>query len=390
MFQRFRIVPFFATIALIFISITTPISSARAEITTPAEFAVIMDFETGAVLFEKNADAPMKPASMAKMMTIYLAFEQLKSGVLGLDDTFQVSTGAWKKGGSRTFLEPNSQVTVADLLRGVIVQSGNDAAIVIAESLSGSEDAFAEAMTDKAKTLGMHNTIFGNSTGWPDARTTTTARDLAILARALITEFPDYYPMFKEESFTYNNIKQGNRNPLIYGTNGADGLKTGHTEESGYGLVGTALRGEQRVILVVNGLDSSKTRARESKRLMDLAFRVFHRYELVEQGEVLGYGSVWMGRRGIVPLSVDADIVQVLSKASADTITRTTDWPSSISAPIEKGQTLGQLRLNIDGKISQFPLVAAEAVEALPYYRYPDAYLRYLIFGMESKAVNNE
>ena len=390
MFQRFRIVPFFATIALVFFSINAPISTSRAEITTLAEFAIIMDFETGAVLFEKNADAPMKPASMAKMMTIYMAFEDLKSGSLGLEDTFQVSIDAWKKGGSRTFLEPNSHVTVADLLRGVIVQSGNDAAIVIAESLNGSEDAFAEAMTDKAKELGMHNTVFGNSTGWPDARTTTTARDLAILARALITEFPDYYHMFKEESFTYNNIKQGNRNPLIYSTSGADGLKTGHTEESGYGLVGTALRGEQRVLLVVNGLDSSKTRARESKRLIDLAFRVFNRYELVQEGEILGYGSVWLGRRGIVPLTVGTDIVQVLTKASADKIGRTTDWPSSISAPIQKGQALGQLHLNVDGKTHRFPLVAAETVEALPYYRYPDAYLRYLIFGMESKAVGNE
>ena len=386
MFQPLRMMRFFTAIALVFFGIST----ARAEINTSAEFAIIMDFETGAVLFEKNADAPMKPASMAKMMTIYLAFEQLKSGVLGLEDTFPVSTEAWKKGGSRTFLEPNSRVRVADLLRGVIVQSGNDAAIVIAESLGGSEDAFADSMTAKAKELGMHNTIFGNSTGWPDARTTTTARDLAILARAIIAEFPEYYPMFKEENFTYNNIKQGNRNPLIYGTIGADGLKTGHTEESGYGLVGTALRGGQRVILVVNGLKSNQARSRESKRLIDLTFRVFDRYNLVKQGEILGYASVWMGRRGIVPLTVGADIVKILPKASADKITRTTDWLSSISAPIKKGQALGQLRIDIDGTISHFPLVAAEAVEALPYYRYPDAYLRYLIFGAESKAVDDE
>jgi D-alanyl-D-alanine carboxypeptidase (penicillin-binding protein 5/6) len=361
--------------------------SARAEIMSTSEYVMIMDFDNGDVLFEKNADAPMKPASMAKIMTVYLLFDRLKNGGLSMDDTFLVSEKAWKKGGSRTFLEPGSQVKVSDLLRGIIVQSGNDAAIVVAEGLAGSEDAFAERMTEKAAELGMSNTVFGNSTGWPDQVTTTTARDLAILARALITEFPEYYGIFKETGFTYNNITQGNRNPLIFGSDRADGLKTGHTEASGYGLVGSAMRDDQRMILVVNGLNSSKERKNESIRLMDLAFRMFTRYELVNQGDVLGYASVWMGERGIVPLTVSEDVIKVLSRTSADSVTTTTDWPSSVSAPIAKGQELGQISLNIDGKIYHYPLVAAEAVEDLAFYRYPGAYLHYLIFGMETKDV---
>jgi len=228
--------------------------SARAEIMSPSEYVMIMDFDNGDVLFEKNADEAMKPASMAKMMTVYLLLDRLKNGGLTMDDTFLVSEKAWKKGGSRTFLEPGSQVKVSDLLRGIIIQSGNDAAIVVAEGLAGSEEAFAERMTEKAAELGMSNTVFGNSTGWPDTVTTTTARDLAILARALISEFPEQYVIFKETGFTYNNITQSNRNPLIYSSEGADGLKTGHTEASGYGLVGSAIRGDQRMIIVVNGL----------------------------------------------------------------------------------------------------------------------------------------
>ena len=361
---------------------------ARAEIVSPSEYVMIMDFDNGDVLFEKNADEAMKPASMAKIMTVYLLLDRLKNGGLTMDDTFLVSEKAWKKGGSRTFLEPGSQVKVGDLLRGIIVQSGNDAAIVVAEGLAGSEEAFAERMTEKAKELGMSNTVFGNSTGWPDEITTTTARDLAILARALITDFPEYYGIFKETGFTYNNITQSNRNPLVFGSEGADGLKTGHTEASGYGLVGSAKRGEQRMILVVNGLNSSKERKNESIRLMDLAFRMFTRYELVNQGDVLGYASVWMGERGVVPLTVSDDISKVLSKASADTVTTQTDWPSSVSAPIAKGQELGQVTLNIDGKMYHYPLVAAESVEDLAFYRYPGAYLHYLIFGMETKAVS--
>ncbi|MGB2167113.1 MAG: D-alanyl-D-alanine carboxypeptidase family protein, partial [Candidatus Puniceispirillales bacterium] len=363
--------------------------NAHADIMTSSEYVMIMDYDTGDVLFEKNADQPMKPASMAKIMTVYILFEYLKDNDLTMNDEFIVSEKAWKKGGSRTFLEPGSKVKIADLLRGIIVQSGNDAAIVVAEGLAGTEDAFAQIMTEKAAELGMENTVFGNSTGWPDDVTTTTARDLAILGRSIISEFPEYYPMFAESSFTYNKITQPNRNPLIYGVAGADGLKTGHTEESGYGLVGSALRGDQRVVMVLNGMSSIKERKNEGIRLMDLTFRSFKKETLIKQGDILGYSSVWMGQRGVVPLTVGADISKVMDKETAESVTQTMDWPSYISAPITKGQELGRLTLNISGKDYHYPLVAAEDVIDLSFYRYPGAYIHYLIFGLETKSVKN-
>lgn len=364
--------------------------NAHADIMTSSEYVMIMDYDTGDVLFEKNADQPMKPASMAKIMTVYILFEYLKDNDLTMNDEFIVSEKAWKKGGSRTFLELGSKVKIADLLRGIIVQSGNDAAIVVAEGLAGTEDAFAQIMTEKAAELGMENTVFGNSTGWPDDVTTTTARDLAILGRSIISEFPEYYPMFAESSFTYNKITQPNRNPLIYGVAGADGLKTGHTEESGYGLVGSALRGDQRVVMVLNGMSSIKERKNEGIRLMDLTFRSFKKETLIKQGDILGYSSVWMGQRGVVPLTVGADISKVMDKETAESVTQTMDWPSYISAPITKGQELGRLTLNISGKDYHYPLVAAEDVIDLSFYRYPGAYIHYLIFGLETKSVKND
>lgn len=379
----------FSALAISIAVLLTSIN-AHADIMTSSEYVMIMDYDTGDVLFEKNADQPMKPASMAKIMTVYILFEYLKDNDLTMNDEFIVSEKAWKKGGSRTFLEPGSKVKIADLLRGIIVQSGNDAAIVVAEGLAGTEDAFAQIMTEKAAELGMENTVFGNSTGWPDDVTTTTARDLAILGRSIISEFPEYYPMFAESSFTYNKITQPNRNPLIYGVAGADGLKTGHTEESGYGLVGSALRGDQRVVMVLNGMSSIKERKNEGIRLMDLTFRSFKKETLIKQGDILGYSSVWMGQRGVVPLTVGADISKVMDKETAESVTQTMDWPSYISAPITKGQELGRLTLNISGKDYHYPLVAAEDVIDLSFYRYPGAYIHYLIFGLETKSVKND
>ena len=372
------------------IAIMLPSIFARADIMTSSEYVMIMDYDTGDVLYEKNADQPMKPASMAKIMTVYILMEHLKRNDLTMSDAFIVSEKAWKKGGSRTFLEPGSKVKIADLLRGIIVQSGNDAAIVVAEGLAGTEDAFAQIMTQKAAELGMTNTVFGNSTGWPDDVTTTTARDLAILGRSIISEFPEYYPMFGESSFTYNKITQPNRNPLIYGVAGADGLKTGHTEESGYGLVGSAQRGDQRVVMVLNGMSSIKERKNEGIRLMDLTFRTYKKQTLINAGDILGYSSVWMGQRGVVPLTVDADISKVMDNAAAESVTKQMDWPSYILAPITKGQELGRLTLTISGKDYYYPLVAAEDVVDLSFYRYPGAYIHYLIFGLENKTVNNE
>ncbi|MCH2555283.1 MAG: D-alanyl-D-alanine carboxypeptidase, partial [SAR116 cluster bacterium] len=258
-------------VLLSFMTVGSAISKA-AEIDSSAEFAFVTDFGSGKVLMEKQPDALMKPASMAKIMTVYIAFERIVDGSLSLDDTFLISEKAWRKGGSKTFVEVGKEVSVRDLLYGVVVQSGNDAAIAIAEGISGTEEGFAEEMNYVARKLGMENTVFRNSTGWPHLEQHTTARALNILATALIREFPadkypELYPMFAEKDFTYNGIKQGNRNPLVYGTQGADGLKTGHTVESGYGLVGSAYRDGQRVIMVLNGMKSMKRRSSESRRL---------------------------------------------------------------------------------------------------------------------------
>ena len=366
---------------LVWLLAATPLA---ANIATPSNFTVILDYDSGEVLFEKNADAPMKPASMAKMMTIYLLFREIGEGRLGMDDTLLVSERAYKMGGSRTFLEIDSQVTVADLLRGIIVQSGNDASVVVAEGLAGTEEAFAEEMTRTARTLGMSNTTFGNSTGWPDEATTTTARDLAILSRALIRDYPDLYPMFAEKEFSYNGIRQDNRNPLLFALNGADGLKTGHTEESGYGLAASVVRGDQRMILVLNGLTSTGERRSESIRLINLAFGTWQKHTLMEAGEVLGDVTVNMGVDGTVPVAAAAGVTKVVSRADRDAATKTLRLVAEINAPVEKGQELGEVILKVGDKTESYPVIATRAVEELPIHRKFYAYFYRLIFGHET------
>ena len=362
--------------------------TARAEFITPSEFVIIMDHESGEVLYEKNADAPMKPASMAKLMTTYIIFKQLSEGSLELDDKLIVSNNAYRKGGSRMFLEQGSQVTIGELLRGIIVQSGNDAAIVVAEGLAGTEDAFAEEMTLRAQQLGMTNTVFGNSTGWPDEVTTTTARDLAILAQALIRDFPDLYPIYAEKTYEYNGIKQNNRNPLIYNMDGADGLKTGHTSESGYGLAASAEIDGQRIIMVVNGLTSSSERKMESLRLMTLAFRTFKRYEIVRTDKVVGQAPVYLGVSDNIDLIPKESYTRVLARKSHASMTTKTDWPNPVNAPIKKGQEIGSITVTIDDKPVRIPLVAAHDVDQLPIHRRIGAFFKYLIFGAETVPQN--
>ncbi|XDZ66849.1 D-alanyl-D-alanine carboxypeptidase family protein [Alphaproteobacteria bacterium LSUCC0684] len=358
----------------------------HADIITPSEYVMIMDFDSGKTLYEKNADAPMKPASMAKMMTTYLAFRQIKKGSLKMDDKFIVSEKAYRKGGSRTFVEVGKQVTVGDLLRGIIVQSGNDAAIVIAEGLAGTEDAFAEEMTIQAKKLGMENTVFGNSTGWPDEVTMTTARDLAILARSIIRDFPELYKIYSETSFTYNNIKQSNRNPLLYSLEYADGLKTGHTQESGYGLTASAERDGMRIIMVVNGLGSMKERRLESTRLMDLSFRLFQKYDLIQSDEIVLNAQVWMGEEESVPLAVKETVSAVLDRKTHTNIIRRTEIQDPINAPVVKGQQLGEVILTIDGNDERYPLLATKDIPQLPFHRRIGAFFKQLIFGVNAPA----
>ena len=370
---------------LSFMTVGSAISKA-AEIDSSAEFAFVTDFGSGKVLMEKQPDALMKPASMAKIMTVYIAFERIADGSLSLDDTFLISEKAWRKGGSKTFVEVGKEVSVRDLLYGVVVQSGNDAAIAIAEGISGTEEGFAEEMNYVARKLGMENTVFRNSTGWPHLEQHTTARDLNILATALIREFPadkypELYPMFAEKDFTYNGIKQGNRNPLVYGTQGADGLKTGHTAESGYGLVGSAHRDGQRVVMVLNGMKSMKQRSSESRRLIDLMFREFKLYRFYDKGQPVDRANVWLGTKNKIDLVLEEPLHLVMARSDRRKMKVSVNWNDPVPAPITAGQAIGTLVLELPSGKTTYPLLAAENVDGLGMFDRVGEALKYLIFG---------
>ena len=344
-----------------------PVSAQAIE--TKASYALLLDAETGVALFEKNADARMSPASMSKLMTVLMAFEALESGAISADEEFFVSDDAWRRGGagsggSTMFLKARSRVSVLDLLRGVIIQSGNDACIALAEGMAGSEPAFAEIMTERAQEVGMSRSRFINSTGLPDPDHKTTARDLAILARELINNHADYYRLFSERDFTWNNIRQTNRNPLLYANIGADGLKTGHTQESGYGLVASAEQNGRRLILVINGLNSKRERAREARKLMTFGFRNFQRDLLVEAGQQVADLPVWHGDEATVKVTTKQRFDIVTPRSGRRKMVATVTYENPVLAPIKTGDKLGKLRVTLPGLVPQeVDLVAAEDVD---------------------------
>ncbi len=354
-------------------------------IDTPAKQALVYDFETGTVLLSKNADEQMPPSSMSKLMTTLMVFDRLKDGSLSLDDTFGVSKKAWKKGGSKMFVLVDSEVRVEDLLRGIIVQSGNDACIVIAEGLGGTEEEFAEQMNRRAKELGMTGSHFENATGWPDPDHYMTARDLGRLARALIEDFPDYYHYYSEKEFKWADITQPNRNPLLYRDLGADGLKTGHTEAAGYGLVGSAVQDGRRVVLVVNGLGSVRERSRESARLMEWAFREFKNVEMFDKGETVLDGAVWLGSQQTVPLVLGNDLKLTLSRQAQRKMKVVAKYDEPIPAPINEGAQIGVLEISgPDLETMTVPLLAGETVGQLGAIGRIQAALGYLLWGSQS------
>jgi D-alanyl-D-alanine carboxypeptidase (penicillin-binding protein 5/6) len=357
-------------------------TTAAPAFETAAKQLIIVDYTTGAELYAKNADEIMQPASMTKMMTIYMLFERLKSGALSLTDTFLVSENAWRKQGSKMFVPVGGRVSVEDLIRGIIVQSGNDASIVVAEGLAGSEEAFAQQMTEKAHQLGMTHTEFKNASGWPAPGHHTTARDLSILAAATIRNFPEYYKYYSEESFVYNNIKQGNRNPLLYRETGADGLKTGHTEEAGYGLTASAKRGDERLIMVAHGMASMKERATEANRLIDWAFREFHSYPLFKAGEKVADARVWLGASEMVPLVLEQDLSAVIRRSSRKDMKVVVQLEEPIAAPVKKGTQIGKLVVSApDMKPLERPLLAAADVEPLGMAGRVKEAIGYLVWG---------
>jgi D-alanyl-D-alanine carboxypeptidase (penicillin-binding protein 5/6) len=333
---------------------------------TNATSAWVYDVNTSTVLMSKNADVPIPPASMSKLMTLYMVFEALQNGRLKMTDTLPVSTRAWQMGGSKMFVEPRDTPTVEQLIKGVIVLSGNDACVVLAEGLAGTEEAFARQMTERAKTLGLKHSVFKNSTGWPAEGHVMSAEDLGMLAMHLIQDFPQYYGDFSLTEFRYMDrvpSNRFNRNPILKLDIGADGLKTGHTQEAGYGLVGSAVQDGRRVIFVISGLPSDTARAEESERIVNWAFRQFSMETLVPAGDTVLEAPVWLGTQSRVGLTTK-DGVNVLVPAGAkDQVKVEAVYDSPIPAPIAKGAPIGRLIVTIPGtQEAVTPLLAAEDV----------------------------
>ena len=347
------------------VPVGTPADTPLGPVDTTARWAYIQDFDTGATLLEKQADEEMPPSSMTKLMTIYLLYDQLKQGRMKLDDQLPVTEKAWRMQGSKMYVAIGSSVKVEDLIRGVIVQSGNDAAIVLAEAIGGSEEQFVEKMNAKAKQLGLTHTFFKNCTGWPDPEQHMSVRDIATLAGAIIREFPDYYHYDSEKTFKYNGIEQGNRNPMVQkGT--ADGLKTGHTEAGGYGLVASSKRNGRRVILVLNGMSSMRERAEESERLMDWAFFNFEDVTLFSAGDTIEQVPVWLGTSRSVPLVTGRDVTVTMPRNWRQKASVKVGFDTPLTAPVAKGDVVGKLTLAGDGVPHlEVPLMAGADVPRL-------------------------
>ena len=351
------------------LALALPAFGQNAGFQTKAPHAVIMDYETGEVLYEKGARAAIAPASMTKIMTADMVFEALKNGTVTPDTEFQVSEEAWRRGGvksgsSTMFLKVKSSVRVEDLLRGIIIQSGNDACIVVAEGLAGSETEFADQMTARAKAIGLESASFRNSTGWPHPEHKISAFDLAQLARHSIKTYPEYYSIYGEKSFTWNDIKQGNRNPLLGKFTGADGMKTGSTEASGYGLVGSAERAGKRRIVVINGLESKSDRADVSLRLMSAAFSQFKIYQLYKSGDVIGDVDVYMGAAEKVKVRIDQNVQAGIFRGDRAKISSVMMSKPAV-APIAVGDHIADMIISVPGREDKkIALFAAEDIKA--------------------------
>lgn len=343
-----------------------PAAAQRFE--TRAAHALLMDAETETVLFQHEADKAMPPASMAKLMTAAVIFDAVKSGRLSLEDEFLISEDAWRRGGapsggSTMFAKLGSSVRLDDLLRGIIIHSANDGCIAVAEGIAGSEPVFADMMNEEARKLGLAGSHFTNATGLPDPQQYVTARDLAKLANHIIRDFPDFYRIYGETEFTWNKITQRNRNPLLDMNIGADGLKTGYTEEAGYGLVGSAVRDGQRLIVVVGGTRTEKERAEEARKLLDWGFRAFERSTLFDAGEVVAEAKVYGGSQRSVGLVGKGPIELLLPRGNRDLIKARVVYEGPVSAPVEEGQRIGVLRVTIgDDLTKETPLYAATFV----------------------------
>ncbi len=343
--------------------------SAQLDFATKAKFAILMDHESGTVLFQKDADLPLEPASMAKLMTLAVVFDQLRTGRISLDDEFFISEFAWREGGaasggSTMFAELGSKVPVADLVRSVIIQSGNDASIALAEGIAGSEQTFALVMNEMADEIGLTNSNFTNSTGLPDPDLRTTARDLALLARYLINTYPEYYPIFSEPDFLWNGIRQSNRNVLLDDGIGVDGLKTGHTEAAGYGIVISTTEGGRRLIAVLHGFDTLRERAEEARKLITWGSRAFEQVPAFTQSSVVGYANIYGGAQPNVALEAEGELYLYLPRGARRCLSANIVYQAPIRPPVLAGDKIAELRVYCNDQLIQSaPLYAAETVE---------------------------
>ena len=371
---------------ILFVLCLFTVNICSGTINIPAKQALLIDLTNNTILFEKNADTPLPPSSMAKIMTAYVVFNELKSRTLTMEDKFVVSKYAWKKGaeGSRTFLNIGSKVKVIDLLRGLIVQSGNDAAVALAEGIAGSEEAFVELMEQKSKEIDVKTAYFTNSTGLPDGNPLMSAYDIAKIAEHTIKDFPEYYPFYGEISFEYNGIKQNNRNPLLYSCSGCDGLKTGQTDSGGFGLVASVKKDNRRLLLVINGCKSNRDRAIDSKRLISWGFR-YYTTEILFKAytDVIEYADVWMGKKDKIALVSLEDIMITVPRSKLKDVKIEVVYNTPLAAPLlKKRDVVAKLMVYVPNKeVVEYPLVALHDVEKSNIFLRIFSMIKYLLFG---------
>lgn len=337
---------------------------------------LLIDFYSGRILAEKDADARIEPASITKLMTSYVVYKEIEEGRLSLSDEVLISEKAWRMGGSRMYVDVGSKVNVETLLKGLIIQSGNDASVALAEHVAGSESAFVDVMNQHASKLGMSSTFYKNSTGWPDAEHLTSARDIATLASAMINDFPEQYAAYSEKVFTYNNIKQYNRNKLLWRDESVDGLKTGHTESAGYCLVSSAKRSDMRLISVVLGADSEESRASISQSLLNYGFRFYETHKLYAAGETLNQSRVWQGDKETIVLGLANDLHVTIPRGAYKQMDALVNVDANITAPVKKGSQLGEVRIMLnDEELRNEPLIALQPVDEGGWFQMSKDYI---------------
>ncbi|HMI96277.1 MAG TPA: D-alanyl-D-alanine carboxypeptidase family protein [Micropepsaceae bacterium] len=361
---------------------------AQAEILTNAQHALLVDYDSGEVLFCKACTEPMPPSSMSKLMTVEVLFQRLKDGRLKPEDTFHVSETAWRQGQkdneSKMWVALNSDISIDDLLKGIIIQSGGDACVVVAEALGGSEAGFAGMLNARAKELGLTQSHFVNSSGLPDPGQYMSAEDLAKLAAHVIRAYPEYYKYFAMKDFTWSNIRQPNRNTLVDENIGVDGLKTGHTDAGGYGIVASAMRNDHRLIIVLNGMKSERERINEARRLLDIGYREFKAFQLAGKGDVVGDAAIWGGAKNSVGVTVKDPLRIMMPVASRRDMKVTLRYDGPVRAPVAAGQQIGTLTVSVPGKPDKVvPAVAAEAVPSNGFLDKMMMGLQVLVFGAD-------